>query len=106
MLQKIAIDVHCRILIEVYFRVADIKRVRRTSAILKNLLIIKKIKFWKCTFLVLLSHLYRASCYYQSFLLPTDAQEICFQRSIKIYIKTTIAPTCFSVITVIRECTM
>jgi len=24
------------------------------------------------------SHLYRASCYYQSFLLPTDAQENCF----------------------------
>jgi len=34
-------------------------------------------------------------------LLPTDAQENCFKRSIKIYIKT--PPTCFGVITVIRE---
>jgi len=34
-------------------------------------------------------------------LLPTDAQENCFKRSIKIYIKT--APTCFGVITNIRE---
>jgi hypothetical protein len=30
---------------------------------------------------------------------PTDAQENCFTRSIKIYIKT--APTCFGVITII-----
>ena len=49
------------------------------------------------------SHLYCASCYYQSFLLPTDAQENCFQRSIKIYIEIKIAPTCFGVITIIRE---
>ena len=34
------------------------------------------------------------------FLLPTDAQENCFKRSIKIYIKT--APTCFGVITIIK----
>jgi len=34
-------------------------------------------------------------------LLPTDAQENCFKRSIKIYIKT--APACFGVITIIRE---
>jgi len=40
------------------------------------------------------------------FLLPTDAQEKYFQRSIKIYIKITIAPTCFGVITIIRERTM
>jgi hypothetical protein len=33
-------------------------------------------------------------------LLPTDAQENCFKRIIKIYIKT--APTCFGVI-IIRE---
>ena len=33
-------------------------------------------------------------------LLPTDAPENCFKRSIKIYIKT--APTCFGVITIIR----
>jgi hypothetical protein len=32
---------------------------------------------------------------------PTDAQENCFKRNIKIYIKT--APTCFGVITIIRE---
>jgi hypothetical protein len=32
---------------------------------------------------------------------PTDAQEICFKRNIKIYIKT--APTCFGVITISRE---
>jgi len=35
------------------------------------------------------------------FYLPTDAQEKCFKKNIKIYIKT--APTCFSLITVIRE---
>ena len=35
---------------------------------------------------------------------PTDAQENCFKRSIKIYIKT--APTCFDVITIIRERTI
>jgi hypothetical protein len=37
-------------------------------------------------------------------LLPTDTQENCFKRSIKIYIKT--APTCFGVITIIRERTI
>jgi len=35
---------------------------------------------------------------------PTDAKENCFKRSIKIYIKT--APTCFTVITIIRERTI
>jgi len=35
------------------------------------------------------------------FYLPTDAQENCFKKNIKIYIKT--APTCFGAITVIRE---
>jgi len=35
---------------------------------------------------------------------PTDAQENCFKRSHKIYIKT--APTCFGVITIIRERTI
>jgi len=35
---------------------------------------------------------------------PTDAQENCFKRSIKIYIKT--APTYFDVITIIRERTI
>jgi hypothetical protein len=33
--------------------------------------------------------------------LPTDAQENCFKKNIKIYIK--IAPTCFGAITIIRE---
>ena len=37
-------------------------------------------------------------------LLSTDVQENCFTRSIKIYIKT--APTCFGVITIIRERTI
>jgi len=37
-------------------------------------------------------------------ILPTDAQENCFKRCIKIYIKT--APTCFGVITIIREFTV
>jgi hypothetical protein len=37
-------------------------------------------------------------------LLPTDAQENRFTRSIKIYIKT--APPCFGVITIIREGTI
>jgi hypothetical protein len=35
---------------------------------------------------------------------PTDAQENCFKRSVKIYIKT--APTYFGVITIIRERTI
>jgi len=35
------------------------------------------------------------------FYLPTDAQENCFKKNIKIYIKP--APTCFSAITIIRE---
>jgi hypothetical protein len=34
-------------------------------------------------------------------LLPTDAQDNLFKWSIKIYIKT--APTCFGVMTIIRE---
>jgi len=33
--------------------------------------------------------------------LPTDAQENCFKKNIKIYITT--APTCFDAITIIRE---
>ena len=37
-------------------------------------------------------------------LLPTDAQKNCFKRGIKIYIKT--VPTCFDVITIIRERTI
>jgi hypothetical protein len=37
-------------------------------------------------------------------LLPTDAQEICFKRGIKIYSKT--APTWFGAITIIRERTV
>jgi len=37
-------------------------------------------------------------------LLPTDAQKNRFKSIIKIYIKT--APTCFSVITIIRERTI
>jgi len=40
------------------------------------------------------------------FLLPTDARENCFQRRIKIYIKIKIAPTCFGVITIMRERTV
>jgi len=43
---------------------------------------------------------------YQSFLLPTDAQENCFSKSIKIYIKITTAPTCFGAITITRERTV
>jgi len=35
---------------------------------------------------------------------PTDAQDNCLKRSIKIYIRT--APTCFGVITIIREGTI
>jgi len=52
------------------------------------------------------SHLHRASCYYRTFPLPTDAQENCFQRSIKIYIQITMAATCFGVIAIIRESTV
>jgi hypothetical protein len=37
----------------------------------------------------------------RGFYLPTDAQENCFLKNIKIYVKT--APTCFSLITIIRE---
>jgi hypothetical protein len=35
------------------------------------------------------------------FYLPTDAQENCFKKNIKIYIET--ARTCFGAITIIRE---
>ena len=35
------------------------------------------------------------------FYLPTAAQENCFKKNIKIYIKA--APTCFDLITIIRE---
>jgi len=38
------------------------------------------------------------------FYLPTDAQEFGFKRNIKIYIKN--APTCFGLITIIRERTI
>jgi hypothetical protein len=38
------------------------------------------------------------------FYLPTDAQENCFKKNIKIYIKT--APTCFGLITISRERTI
>jgi hypothetical protein len=38
------------------------------------------------------------------FYLPTDAKENCFKKNIKIYIKT--APTCFGLITIIRERTI
>jgi hypothetical protein len=34
-------------------------------------------------------------------LLPTNAQDNCFKKNIKIYIKT--APACFGVITITRE---
>jgi len=54
----------------------------------------------------LFSHLYRASCYYQSFLLPTDAKRIVFKKGIKIYIKITTAPTRFGVIAIIRDRTV
>jgi hypothetical protein len=37
-----------------------------------------------------------------AFNLTTDAQEFCFKTNIKIYIKN--APTCFGLITIIREC--
>jgi len=37
------------------------------------------------------------------FYLQTDAQENCFKKNIKIYIKT--APTCFGAIIIIRELT-
>jgi hypothetical protein len=36
--------------------------------------------------------------------LSTDVQEFCFKRNIKIYIKN--APTCFGLITIIRERTI
>ena len=35
--------------------------------------------------------------FYQSILLPTEAEENCFQRSIKIYIRIKIDPTCLDV---------
>jgi len=44
--------------------------------------------------------------YCQSFLLPTDVQENYSERSVKIYITITTAPTCFAVITIIRERTV
>jgi len=52
------------------------------------------------------TYTYSPSKYLDTFkvLLPTDAQDNCCKSSIKIYIKT--APTCFGVITIIRECTI
>jgi hypothetical protein len=55
--------------------------------------------FWKINWNILYSYL--ESGYYQSFYVPTDVQEFCFKRNIKIYIKN--APTCFGLITIIRE---
>jgi hypothetical protein len=37
----------------------------------------------------------------RAFYSPTDAQENCFKKNIKIYVKT--APTCFGLIAIIRE---
>jgi hypothetical protein len=37
----------------------------------------------------------------KAFHLPTDAQENCFKKNIKIYTKA--APKCFGLITIIRE---
>jgi hypothetical protein len=37
----------------------------------------------------------------KAFYLPTDAQEFCFKRNIKICMKN--VPTCFGLITIIRE---
>ena len=51
-------------------------------------------------------HTYHASWYYEGFFyLPTDAQVNCLKNNFKIYIKIDIktAPTCFGVITIIRE---
>jgi hypothetical protein len=42
---------------------------------------------------------YLSTWYYQSVLSPTDAQENCFKRNIKFYIKT--APTHFGLITIV-----
>jgi len=39
--------------------------------------------------------------YLKFFYLPTDAQEKCFKKNIKIYIKT--APVYFGAITIVRE---
>jgi hypothetical protein len=54
---------------------------------------------------ILLSYVFYAALQYDSlikvFYLPTDAQENCFKKNIKIYFKT--APTCFGTITIIRE---
>ena len=44
--------------------------------------------------------------FFLKLLLPTDAPKNCFQTSIKIYIKITVAATCFGVITIIRERTV
>jgi len=38
---------------------------------------------------------------FKVFYLPSEAQEFCFKMNIKIYIKN--APTCFGLITIIRE---
>ena len=55
-----------------------------------------------CKLSLKFSQSHRASWYCQRFFyLPTDAQESCFKKSIKIYIKT--APTCFGLMTIIRE---
>jgi len=51
------------------------------------------------------SHIQRASWYHQVFYSPTAAAQLnCLKSNFKIYIKT--APTCFGVITTIRERTI
>jgi hypothetical protein len=54
--------------------------------------IMKQCFFHSCT-----AHLYVIKVFY----LPTDVQQSCFKKNVKIYNKT--APTCFGLITIIRE---
>ena len=58
---------------------------------------------WNYYFANFCPHLHRASCYFQCFSLPTNAQQNFFKRGINIYIKITTAATCFGLITIIRE---
>jgi len=71
-----------------------------------QVLYISIVKYNTYTLLLCLTVTLNILFQYQTFLLPTDTQKKCFKRGIKIYITIKTAPTCFGVITVIRERTV
>jgi len=85
-----------QLLIHVYFYTEESKQsLAATSVVLYMQVHHNKLKVLSKS--IIHQIIYRLKFFY----LPTDAQEICFKKNIKIYIKTT--PTCFGLITIIRE---